>query len=171
MPDEGYDVTSFGQPWNYRSGFTICARQQVSTGGEYFTNQIPQASPPPSVCSLHSPSPIVSSRRSRSPLALSSPSFGSPLANPPQQASTACAITDAGTCIATGAFKADSGSSYANSERCEYTTTQRATLHMSGFQTESGYDELTVGSVAYSGASGPATQGAHAHGRGSLTFA
>jgi hypothetical protein len=44
---------------------------------------------------------------------------------------------------------------YGNNERCTFTTSSAGTLNVVSFNTESGYDELTVGGTQYDGTTGP----------------
>ena len=65
--------------------------------------------------------------------------------------SGACTVAHSGTCFRSSNYPWG----YGNNENCTITVNTATTLSVTTFDTESGYDHLTVNGVFYSGTSGP----------------
>ena len=90
------------------------------------------------------------------PLALSRPTFGS--------SNSACVVSTSGNCACTSNYDAVScedggavGGSYGNHQDCTFTLSEEAALVFTHFDTESGYDILTLPDHQYSGSNVPQT--------------
>jgi len=64
-------------------------------------------------------------------------------------ASGACSVV--GNCVASPNFP----SNYGNSQQCNFNALRSGTILVESFNTETGYDKVTVKGVSYSGAAGP----------------
>jgi hypothetical protein len=66
-------------------------------------------------------------------------------------ASGACTVASSATCFRSPNYPSD----YAINQQCTITAREQVTLSVVVFSTETGYDNLTVNGVQYSGTSGP----------------
>jgi hypothetical protein len=62
-----------------------------------------------------------------------------------------CTLANSGTCFRSPNYP----SNYNNNEQCTFTSQDSVSLSVTAFDTESGYDKLTVNGVQYSGTTGP----------------
>ena len=66
-------------------------------------------------------------------------------------ASGACTVYNSARCFRSPSYPSD----YAINQQCTITAREQVTLSVVAFSTETGYDNLTVNGVQYSGTSGP----------------